>query len=44
MSKWVVTNELGSRTFSREEDAYDYAIKIIRQTGLKSEIEEKNNE
>ena len=38
--QYKVTNSLGDKTFNRESDAYDYAIKIIKQTGIKSEIEE----
>lgn len=42
---YEVTNALGVRRFSREGDAYDYAIRVIQQTGHKSEItQEKNNE
>jgi hypothetical protein len=37
-SEWIVTNVLGSRTFRLENDAYDYAIRIIQQTGFKSKI------
>ena len=40
MSRYTVTNLLGKRTFNRESDAYDYAIKIIKQAGIKSEIKE----
>lgn len=32
------TNDLGTRLFRREEDAYDWAIKVIQQTGIKTVI------
>jgi hypothetical protein len=40
---YIVTNALGVRRFKREDDAYDYAIQVIRQTGQKSEITKEND-
>lgn len=40
MSKYIVKSSAGDRIFNREEDAYDYAIKLMRQACIKSEIKE----
>jgi hypothetical protein len=38
LKMYQVANTLGVRLFRRETDAYDYAIKIIQQTGIESTI------
>lgn len=38
MRQFKVENELGEKRFSREEDAYDYAIMVLTQCGVRSEI------
>ncbi len=35
---YIVTNTLGIRQFRIEDDAYDYAIRVIAQTGIQSTI------
>lgn len=36
---YQVTNQFGVKKFKRETDALDYAIRIIKQVGIKSKVE-----